>query len=82
MNKRNPSHKRWLILAISGLLLTGFGLSLLGEAIIAKAQNESFYSWGSWGTAALLCFNTGLSLFGGAVIERYRLLQQAEQKER
>jgi len=47
MNKRNPSHKRWLILAISGLLLTDFGLLL----------------------------------FGGAVIERYRLLQQAEQKE-
>ena len=52
--------------------MTGFGLSLLGEAIIVKMKNESFFLMGS---AALASFSAGLSFFGQAVIFRYRLLK-------
>ena len=49
------------------------GLSFLGEAIVIKMQNESWF----WpGTLALTTFNTGLSLFGQGVIERVRMLRK------
>jgi hypothetical protein len=65
-------YRKWLAFAIVGLLLTGFGLSLLGEAIISKMKNESFFLMGSAGLAA---FSAGLSFFGQAIIFRYRLLK-------
>jgi hypothetical protein len=47
-------------------VLFGFGLSLLGEAIIHK-YNDSDY-WIVTGTAALVVTNSGLCLFGQAII--------------
>ena len=64
------SKRKWLTYAIGGLLLFGFGLSLLGEAIILKANNENY--WGLMGTLALTVTNTGLCLFGQAVIEKVK----------
>ena len=59
---------KWLGFSISGLILFGFGLSLLGEAIILKYNNEPFF----WcGTLALVIVNSGLCLFGNAI--RYRI---------
>ena len=57
---------KWLIYAVSGLLFFGFGLSLLGEAILLK-YNHSEY-WIAGGTLALVVTNTGLCLFGQAII--------------
>lgn len=57
---------KWLLFAITGLLLFGFGLSLLGEAIIMKYTDSSY--WIVWGTSALVVTNSGLCLFGQAVI--------------
>ncbi len=54
--------KSWLVHAIGGLILTGFGLSLLGEAIILKLNSSDFLSWGAMGTLALVVFNSGLCL--------------------
>lgn len=64
------SRKKWLAYAIGGLLLFGFGLSLLGEAIILKMNNE--YYWVLIGTLALTLTNTGLCFFGQAVIEKVK----------
>tara|TARA_B100001540_G_scaffold223050_1_gene197313 strand:- start:87 stop:296 length:210 start_codon:yes stop_codon:yes gene_type:complete len=58
---------KWLAFSISGLVLFGFGLSLLGEAIILKYENKPFF-W--FGTLALVVANSGLCLFGNAI--RYR----------
>jgi len=69
---------KWLIYSISGLLLTGFGLSLTGEAIIDKLQNPSSISWVVWGTVALVVFNSGLCLFGQGVLYKARLNQFRE----
>lgn len=49
----------WLTKGIGGLLCTGFGLSLFGEAVIRKANGQSWF----WlGTLCLIVFNFGLCL--------------------
>lgn len=62
----------WLIFAISGLILVGLGLSIVGEAIILKSTQQAFFVVGTLG---LIAFNAGLSIFGQAVIFRYRYLK-------
>ena len=61
---------KWLIYSIIGLLLFGFGLSLLGEAILLKNNNEPFF-W--FGTLALVVINSGLCFFGNAIIFKIKL---------
>ena len=61
---------KWLLYAVSGLLLFGFGLSLLGEAIILKYNHAS--QWIAAGTIALIVINTGLCLFGQAIIVKVK----------
>lgn len=58
--------QKWLLYAVSGLVLFGFGLSLLGEAIMLK-YNHSDY-WIAGGTVALVVTNSGLCLLGQAII--------------
>ena len=57
--------KKWWIYSVTGLLLLGFGLSLLGEAIIYKINND--FNWFYWGTTALIVFNSGIALVGEAI---------------
>lgn len=77
MKKASPSsYRKWMMFAVGGLLLIGFGVSLTGEAILIKAQSDNFWLWGSWGTAALIALNSGVSLFGQAVIERIKILKE------
>jgi hypothetical protein len=61
---------KWIIEAVLGLILIGFGLSLLGQSIIYKAKGETLRKWFLWGTLSLVVFNTGLALFGDAVKTR------------
>ena len=61
---------KWLTYSIIGLLLFGFGLSLLGEAILLKNNNEPFF-W--FGTLALIVINSGLCFFGNAIIFKIKL---------
>ena len=61
---------KWLIYAVSGLLLFGFGLSLLGEAIILKYTASPY--WVPAGTLALVVTNSGLCLFGQAIIVKVK----------
>jgi len=61
---------KWLTYSIIGLLLFGFGLSLLGEAILLKNNNEPFF-W--FGTLALVFINSGLCFFGNAIIFKIKL---------
>tara|TARA_B100000575_G_C23060908_1_gene610790 strand:- start:977 stop:1186 length:210 start_codon:yes stop_codon:yes gene_type:complete len=62
---------KWLIYSISGLLLNGFGLSLLGEAIKFKI-NEDFY-WFYMGTLALIVFNSGICFIGKAIFLKVKM---------
>lgn len=64
---------KWLLHAILGLVLFGFGLSLTGEAIIAKMSAPEDYWWVIYGTCALVVTNSGLCVFGQGVVYRTRM---------
>jgi hypothetical protein len=68
--KEMSAKQKWLLYAVSGLVLFGFGLSLLGEAIILK-YNQADY-WISLGTIALVVTNSGLCLFGQAIVVKVK----------
>jgi hypothetical protein len=60
--------KKWLIYAVTGILIMGFGLSVMGEALIAKAMGKVFLNWFLVGTAGLALIFAGLSFFGQAIV--------------
>ena len=68
---KNKGIITWLLYSISGLLLCGFGLSILGEAIIYKIKND--LKWFYWGTLALVVFNSGLCFFGKAILVKFKI---------
>ena len=53
-------YTKWFFYSVLGLLLIGFGLSVLGEAIIKKYENHP--DWFYWGTVALVIFNSGICI--------------------
>jgi hypothetical protein len=69
--------KKWLFLAVSGLILNGAGLSLMGEALILKSQGQSLANWFWLGTLALVCINAGISLVGAAAVVRVKMEAQS-----
>ena len=63
--------KKWLFYSISGLLMFGMGLSMVGESIILKYKQSD--DWFLWGAFALIITNSGLCIFGQAVIEKVKM---------
>ncbi|MFZ9045672.1 MAG: hypothetical protein ACO2ZZ_07380 [Cyclobacteriaceae bacterium] len=80
MKKKSASHyyQRWLIQSPVALLLIGFGVCLVSEAAMIKASGAETWSWFSSGTIALIVLNTGISLFGDAVLHRVRYERMRE----
>ena len=60
--------KKWFWYAVIGLTLVGAGISEVGEAIIAKSNEEAWFLFGTFG---LILVNLGLCFFGTAVGLRY-----------
>ena len=71
IKKRKKIKNRWLLLSVTGMLLLGLGLSLLGEAIIFKSLND--LSWFYWGTGALATFNAGIGFIGESIVLKVKL---------
>jgi uncharacterized membrane protein len=71
--------KFWLIYSISGLIATGAGLSLFGEALAIKISGAETSTWFWWGTAALVIFNSGISLIGNGV--KHRVHYEREKRD-
>ena len=69
----NSHYENWNRLSPLGLLLTGLGLSLLGDAALSKLRGRG---WFFKGTLGLIVFNAGLAVFGEAV--KNRTLYEAE----
>mgnify|MGYP001791500631 FL=1 len=66
----------WLAFAVGGLVLIGLGLSLFGEALIAKYEQQSWF----WlGTISLIIVNSGISLVGQSVVYRIKYIREKEQ---
>jgi hypothetical protein len=68
----NIHYKRWLIRAPLGLVLVGFGACLIAESAMLKFSHAPTWQWVAAGTASLCVFNSGLCLFGDAIIQRIR----------
>lgn len=66
----DDSYQQWDKLAPRGLALIGLGVSVTGEAIVAKARRKSFLRWFVVGTLGLILINWGVSVFGEAVKHR------------
>lgn len=87
MSKIKVLRKKWLYGAIGGILLMGFGLSLLGNSIMMKYENDILFEWFIVGTVALSLFFAGLSVFGNAVINKsqidfHKLKSEKKRKKR
>ena len=65
-------YRRWLIQAPVALMIVGFGACLVSEAAMVKYSGAPTWDWVSYGTIALVVLNSGLSIFGDAVIWRVR----------
>jgi len=52
-----------------GLVLVGAGLSMAIDAGLNKANGQSWF-W--YGTLALVIFNSGLCVFGDAIVKRVK----------
>ena len=71
--KKKKLKRDWLITSAVGLALFGFGLSLIGEASFLKQTSTHWNEWFWLGTLALVVTNSGLAIFGKAIILRVRL---------
>ena len=72
IKKSKQHYRNWLIQAPSGLVLVGFGACLIAESAMLKASGAAWTLWVPAGTFSLCVFNTGLCLFGNAILERMR----------
>ncbi|MBJ6110131.1 hypothetical protein JAO73_13995 [Hymenobacter sp. BT523] len=65
------THKtKWLLFSPLGLVTIGAGACLVQWAGQLKEKRVPTGQWVAAGTAALVVFNAGVSLFGQGVVER------------
>ena len=62
--------KKWLLFSPVGLGVIGAGASMIHWAGSLKDQHAPTATWLAAGTAALVVFNAGISLFGRGVVEK------------
>ena len=78
MDTKKHYRNYWLLFAISGLVLIGFGLSLFGEALIAKYEGRPWF----WvGTLSFIVINSGISMVGTSVVYRVQLVLEQKKEE-
>lgn len=63
-------YEEWSTNAPRGLLLIGAGISVVGQAIVLKAQRKPGWQWFFMGFIGLILVNAGISIFGEAVKHR------------
>jgi hypothetical protein len=73
MLKGMSLHTKWLLCAIGGLILMGFGLSIFSEAAHLKHTNAPLLRWSLLGGYSLIVINSALSIFGQAIIFKVRI---------
>ena len=69
-NDKDYQYRSWLVKAPLGLVLTGFGASLIGAATVRKHDGAPAPEWIAFGTLALTVFNSGLSILADAAKHR------------
>lgn len=64
---------KWLITGGLAMFLLGFGISIIGDAIMQRTLGADFLVWFFEGLLGLIVFNSGVGIFGKAVILRIEL---------
>lgn len=82
MNDINRYRQRWLIRAAAGLAIFGFGACLVAEAAMKKYSGVPTLEWVTWGTLSLIVLNSGLSIFGDAILQRSRYERALEARQK
>ena len=73
MLKRMSLYTKWLLSAVGGLALIGYGLSVFSEAANLKHTNAPFLRWFLLGSYSLIMINGGLCVFGQAIIFKMKM---------
>lgn len=74
-----PLRTKWLLCAGFGLLLFGFGISIVSSAATIKADPANTFSrWFVMGIYGLIITNSGLVCFGQAI--RFRVLMDINKR--
>ncbi len=76
--KRMTLRTKWLLCAVAGILLFGFGLSVVTAAGYKKGVGDAFYIWFLMGTYGLIITALGLVSLGQAI--RFRVLMDINKK--
>ncbi|MBI1257957.1 MAG: hypothetical protein GC204_10835 [Chloroflexi bacterium] len=63
-------YEAWSTQAPRGLLLIGAGVSIVGQAIVLKAQRRAGWKWFLLGFLGLIVLNSGVAIFGESVKQR------------
>lgn len=63
-------YEEWSTNAPRGLLLIGAGVSVVGQAIVLKAQRKAGWKWLLMGIIGLIALNSGVAVFAEAVKHR------------
>jgi hypothetical protein len=71
--KNMSLYTKWLLSAVGGLMLIGFGLSVFSEAAHLKHVNAPFLRWFLLGTYSLIMINGGLCVFGQAIVFKMKM---------
>jgi hypothetical protein len=78
------THKsKWLLLSPAGLVVVGAGACMISWAGGLMEKGAPTKKWVAAGTAALVIFNAGLSLFGHGVAESvlYQLREKPTEEQ-
>ena len=81
LRSKNRHYRRWFYQAPLGLVLVGFGASLVAEAAMLKYDAAPMKDWVLYGTLALIVLNSGLCLFGDAILHRVRYEREIEKRQ-
>ncbi|HEX2619374.1 MAG TPA: hypothetical protein VHL11_04480 [Phototrophicaceae bacterium] len=78
----NDYYEKWDEYAPRGLALIGFGVSIVGQAIVSRSRSKPFWRWFITGTIGLIVLNSGVAIFGEAVKNRalYDMMLQLRMK--
>ncbi len=63
-------YETWSTNAPRGMLLIGAGVSIVGQAIVLKAQRKAGWKWFLLGFIGLITLNSGVAVFAEAVKHR------------
>ncbi|MEA5257783.1 hypothetical protein VB264_08300 [Arcicella aquatica] len=77
--RRMPLRTKYIWCTILGLLLFGFGISVVGTASTIRAEpNVVFFRWFIWGLYGLIITSIGLVFLGQAI--RFRVLMDMNKR--